>query len=188
MATNEEVKLLERQPGEQEEAWIAYLRYRELRAPRRKRHLSRNGGEAYQRILAWSKRFKWDERVRIYDSQLDAARRQGVQDAITSEVKAALQRHAKNAYAFNALVMKVQGAALKRVMEDEQVLELMEIRQLLDVVLQCARLLPSIQQEERNAMGVNPTLNLVLDKDLGSMSDEELQQFIRSAESLVGTR
>lgn len=188
MATNEEVKLLERQPGEQEEAWIAYLRYRELPNPRRKSHLSRNGGDAYKNILRWSKQFSWDERCRIYDTQLDAARRQGVQEAVTSEVKAVLQRHAKNAGAFNALVMKVHQTVLKRVMENEQLLAAMEIRQLLDIVLQCARLLPSIQQEERNAMGVNPTLNLVLDKDLGSMSDEELQQFIRSAEGLVSTR
>lgn len=186
-AKQKEIDPLARQPDETEAAWGAYLRYRDLPTPRRMRHLAMNGGVAYQNIRGWARKFKWKERVRIYDTQLDMVRRIAEQDALSQNVKEMLTRQARNAYAFGTIVMKLQQVTLERIVNDQSLLKNMDFSQLVDKVLQCARLLPALQQEERNAMGVNPTLNLVLNKDVGSMTDEELQQFIYSAESIISS-
>lgn len=189
MEAEEKINIADRQPDETEDAWNYYLLYRDLQHPRRKNALPScgAGGKSYANVLKWSKEYKWDERIRIWDSELDAIRRAATKQAAAEQIKATTQRHAKNAQAFGAVVMNIQATVLKRIKESPNLLETMDFSKLLDTMMTAARILPALQQEERNALGIHPALNLILEKDVTKMTDEELQQFIHTTESLAST-
>lgn len=188
MEPEKEINILDRQPNESEIAWMYYLRYRdEIEKPRRKSHLKCNGGDSYAKILKWSKEFKWDERCRIYDSELDKQKRDAAKKATFDNVKSTLSRHANNARAYGAITMTIQKKILELINKPEGgALDGIHILKLLDYGLQSARILPALQQEERNAMGINPLMSMVTDKEVSKMTDEELQQYISSLEGLAG--
>ena len=100
--STQEPCLWERQPKETEQAWAAFLAYRDLEPPRTVTAVAENLSKSRQLITTWKSRWFWDERVRAYDNEVQ---KQALAHAV-KERRKMYERHTN-------IAMRLQKAALE---------------------------------------------------------------------------
>ena len=65
--------LWERQPKESEQAWEAFLTYRDMEPPRKVQAVADKLSKSRQQITKFKVNWFWDERVRAYDNEIQNA-------------------------------------------------------------------------------------------------------------------
>lgn len=77
------LELYERQPTESDQAWEAFLKYRELGLQRSLAQVAQSLGKSVQLIERWSRTWSWRLRVTEWDRDLDRRRRQADLQAVS---------------------------------------------------------------------------------------------------------
>jgi len=70
----------ERQQGESEQAWEAFLTYRDMDPPRKVQAVASKLSKSRQQITKWKSAWSWEERARAYDNQIDREVKEKVVD------------------------------------------------------------------------------------------------------------
>ena len=96
----------ERQEGEGEKAYEAFLAYRDMGANRSVRAVGQKLGKSSTQIGKWSSRWKWVERCRAWDNQLQKEAKK----TAASELRKMYQRHTK-------IAMQLQNVAIMSLAE-----------------------------------------------------------------------
>lgn len=99
--TTQEPRLWERQPKETEQAWAAFLTYRDMEPPRTVTAVAANLSKSRQLITTWKSRWFWDERVHAYDNEVQKR----ALDHAVKERRKMYERHTN-------IAMRLQKAAL----------------------------------------------------------------------------
>ena len=81
----------ERQKGETEQAFEAFVIYRDLGLKRSNHEVCQRLSKSRQLISRWKSRYEWDERVRAYDNEME---RQAHAEAVKN-LKDMTKRHTK---------------------------------------------------------------------------------------------
>lgn len=100
--TTQEPCLWERQPKESEQAWEAFLTYRDMEPPRKVQAVADKLSKSRQQITKFKANWFWDERVRAYDNEIQ-------KEALAKAVK---ERQKMNERHTN-IAMRLQKAALE---------------------------------------------------------------------------
>lgn len=101
-SSSQEPNLWERQPKESEQAWRAFLTYRDvIDHPRTVQKVADALSKSRQAMVKLKSRWFWDERVRAYENEIQ---RQALSDAV-KERKKMNERHTR-------IAMQLQQAAL----------------------------------------------------------------------------
>lgn len=174
-----------RQPTESEAAWNAYQFYRD----NGRKFVAFKSSHTRRNAYTWSRKYKWRERIVAIDNMKESAIQAERINQARKEAEQTMRRHGANAQAYTAIMMKLHTSFLNKFKTDEDLkqLERMTAKELLQLIFQGARLIPALQEEERNARGIYPILSIRNDIDFSKMTDEELQQFIVQTTSLVGS-
>jgi hypothetical protein len=164
----------ERQPGESDEAWDAFRRYRdqgkdrsmprlasELIEERQEagvtpRPLATTGKGQLQRLKRWSSTFHWRERVESWDAELDRRTRE---DQI-NEIVEMRKRQARLAAAVANAAVQPALELLERLRERRATLDDMTVKELFQFTIQAGRILPGLAQNERVARGESAEVNV----------------------------
>lgn len=168
--------IFERLPREPEEAFFAFVKYRD--APLQERNIKRlfadKDDKFLNRVRKWRRDYNWDFRVDCWVAHLDAVKR----DAFRKEFEEAGKRQAQNARSYQAFTMTLHKEFFERLGDEEfrKQLRNLDMKDLIKEMINAARVLPMLQEEERKAMGINPTININVAQglDLTKLSDEEL--------------
>lgn len=100
--TTQEPCLWERQPKESEQAWEAFLTYRDMEPPRKVQAVADKLSKSRQQITKFKSAWFWDDRVRAYDNEIQ-------KEALA---KAVSERRKMNERHIN-FAMRFQKAALE---------------------------------------------------------------------------
>lgn len=111
MAKSEELELWERQPGESEKAFEAFVIYRDMGLQRGVRKVGDQLHKSLTLMSRWSSAYNWPERAAAWDREQDRI----VREAQQEEIKKMRKRHADLAY---VMLMKA-AKALKNMPDDE---------------------------------------------------------------------
>lgn len=100
----------ERQKGESDKAYEAFVTYRDMGADRSIRAVAQKLDKSRTQIGKWSSAWDWTERVRIYDNELETEVRakviKGRKDMTDRHIKIAMQLQKKALEALNSLEVK----------------------------------------------------------------------------------
>lgn len=150
-----ERKPWERLETEGPEAYRAFCIYRDLEADERvivNAYRIYAGRKAIKQISGyfqkWSYKFRWRERVQLYDDHLDSIRRK----AKEREIEKAAARHVKQCSNFGLLLNKVEKALLAR-METNPTLRGVATKDLIAQAIRGASIVPKLQEAEMTALG-----------------------------------
>ena len=97
--------LWERQEGESEAAWLAFLAFRDMEGKRTVAAVVKKCGKSRSLIDRWRKRWEWDKRILAYDNELQKA-------VFAEEVKGRREMN-KRQIGLSALLQKAAMEALK---------------------------------------------------------------------------
>ena len=100
----------ERQKGESDKAYEAFVTYRDMGTDRSIRAVAQKLDKSRTQIGKWSSAWNWTERVRIYDNELETEVRakaiKGRKDMTDRHIKIAMQLQKKALAALNSLDVK----------------------------------------------------------------------------------
>lgn len=171
-------ELWERQPKESEQAYYAFTLFRDQDAPRGLPAVvsactDAGHPKSYALIKRWSAAWFWRERARAWDMhQEEQVRRDQIR-----ATKTMARRQARDAEAFQALLIAPVEAALIRLQSDPKAREEfanLPLGDLIALALMTGRLFPRIAHAERMARGAPiQDLSQFLDGETGDLKDEE---------------
>lgn len=172
----------DRRAEESDEAWEAFVTYRDLPIPRSQRKCAEALGKSRQIVSTWSMRHGWVERCAAWDLEQDRQRREAMQ---RENVKAA-ERHARQMASFLGAGELFVVELMRRVREDENFLRAMPKDELLENLARLARVAPRLLVAERLARGMTTESVETRDADAararaGRMTDGELDAFLLGA-------
>lgn len=149
-------ELWERQPNESEEAWEAFVLYRELGDDRSLAKVCSVLGKSDTMLDRWSSRHRWTDRVQAWDRQLDRAVSAAAASAVAKATAGMAERHGTQAQLTLEAVLAPIRVAVKRLREDPRFvgdLTLMAPGDLMDLVAKMAKYVPTLIMAERIARG-----------------------------------
>lgn len=180
------LELWERRPAESDEAFEAFVVYRDMPLPRSQRGAAERLGKSRQLLSQWSMRHDWQDRVAAWDLEQDRQRR----EAMARENVEAGKRHAQIAAGALQAAARVNLAFLARLGDpgsQEAVLEKMGFTDLADLLVKVNRTIPRLVVAERLARGMSTesvehsgTIDTYRRKAEG-MTDAELDAFLAGA-------
>lgn len=156
----------ERQSGETQRAWQAFITYRDMPYDTRKRDkfgmlkhsigtrtlqktAEKLGHTNSQTVQAWSNKTQWYDRALAYDEYLDGIRRAAYADEVEELSKA----QARDIQALRTALMLPAQALLKKVIDDPQALDKLSktasIEELINMVRMAASAMPTLIKTER---------------------------------------
>lgn len=145
----------ERQPGESEEAFVAFATYRDLESPRSLREVAKACEKDPSLIGRWSSRYDWIVRVAAWDRQRDEARR-------NADLKARAEmgrRHGEHAMKLQEALMKPAEAIAKRwaeaAVDGKDPFEGINNLELINAAVRAARVYAQIGVFERLTRGLS---------------------------------
>lgn len=148
----------DRQPGETDPAWTAFVDYRDAGAGQRSQHkTARSLSCSRQTLAGWSTRHEWRKRVEAWDREQDRAKRRATIETVE---KVAKRQATSLDAAAAALVMPIQ-AYLQRIQMKRQQVGDGELwsdytdKQLAAEAQTAARLIPQLIQAERLVHGLS---------------------------------
>jgi hypothetical protein len=159
--------LWDRQPGEGDEAWEAFVTYRdsglEDGARRSTRRTARELDKSHTLIGQWSGNYEWQLRTQAFDRNLDAIKLKESADRI---VRAA-RRHGDHIEALTLALIAPVRAYLTKIQQQggsAQAFEGWTLRELQRAASESARLMPNLIQAERLVMGLATDKHEVVDE------------------------
>lgn len=170
----------ERQPGESNEAWQAFVAYRDMqldgRYLRSYRRVARDLGKSLSAISDHAARWQWQARVQAWDVEQDRAKTA----AMLAEREELGRRHAQLASGHLAALSLPMREVLRRAQDVPGFLEQLPAAALIRLEAQAARAVHQLTQAERLARGMN-TEGPPADGDAEDMrrkSDAELADYL----------
>lgn len=168
----------ERQPGESDQAWEAFLLYRDMShedtGPKKKRRLATVAdklGKSVKLIERWSRNWGWVERCREYDNELQ---RIGME-----ETRSAVKQMLKTHIAFAQALQKKALQALSRLDEDD-----MSARNILDYLAQGI----ALERQARIETAEMSSPNASKDSPLAVLEEPENSAMLQLVDSLHAAR
>ena len=164
----------ERQQGESSKAFEAFVIYRDMGADRTLTAVAEKLQKSYTLVRRWKERWRWPERVRAYDNDLEkAARAKAVKDR-----KDMISRHIKIA----TDLQDKACAALKNM--DPQVMSPKDIKEILKMATDLERLNREIDETESGAGAKeNNLLEALQDQTMEDIDTDDLPELQQTAES-----
>lgn len=160
------VNTWDKQIGEPEDAWTAFYRYRDTKAPRPSLgDFAETIGRPHARVRAWATVYGWDARILGWDQHVDGAR----QAVTVTAVQAMAAQHIEIAREGLAVVRTAIGKMAEDMTTEFGRLKAQEIARLLDV---CSKL-------ERLSRG--EATERVEGADYSGLSDQDLADLERIA-------
>jgi hypothetical protein len=153
----------EMQRGESDNAFHAFVTYRDLGGTRSLEEAARALGKHKKQLEKWSIRWQWVNRCAAWDAYLDGVRRDEAALAAREEVRRMYERHgAQTQAAIQALMIPVM-ALLRRMREPETAAVFADMREadvlsLLSLARSSASLLPNLMAAERLVRGEPATI------------------------------
>lgn len=149
-------ELWEHQPNESEEAWEAFVMYRELGNERNLTKVAEILGKTVGMMEQWSARHRWVIRAEAWDRELDRAKQDAARAAVSKAAETMGTRHATAAQMTLEAVLSPIRVAVKRLREDPRFvndLTTMDPIDLLNLVTKMAKFVPALVIAERLARG-----------------------------------
>lgn len=165
----------ERQKGDGNQAWAAFVIYRDMGPTRSLRAVCSDMGKDIGQMGRWSSRHNWKARVTAFDREQDRiARMVMIDKAIRMG-----ERHADEAIELAKDLMVYPRALLAKLDKDPTAIEKLEeeeVGDLMAMVIACSKVLPAIWQAERVARGYSnetPPLPTADDPDMKRDNPED---------------
>ncbi len=140
----------DRQPGEGDEAWEAFVLYRDMGARRSQESVGGKLGKSRQLMSRWSAEHGWVARAGAWDREQDRVRR----EAHLEEIAEMSRRHATEARALQTAILRPAHELLRRLQANELDLTSVKVSALIEMALAAARAYPGAAGMERLARGV----------------------------------
>ena len=151
----------ERRPGEGQEAFAAFARYRGMGSERSTARVAQEFGKSKRLIERWSSRWDWVRRAAEWDRVLDRARRETHLRAITEMA----ERHAKMAVA-------VQGRVITRLNQlDPAELSPSDLIRWFEISVKIERLSRGEPTESTQLVGADDSTNRPCERNLAILTD-----------------
>ncbi|MGE3404356.1 MAG: hypothetical protein AB7K63_17325 [Vicinamibacterales bacterium] len=145
-----ELEPWERQPGESEKAYAAFLAYRNLESGKRSIvKAAKAVGKSYHLLCRWSAQWSWLQRVGDYDRDLERQAHALVAKEIVDYRKRAAQQ-ARN----KAQILALPDTAIAQLLnKDREALASLSVGELLSLAIKAGQALPNILKAEALALG-----------------------------------
>lgn len=168
-------KTWERQPGESEKAYEAFVIYRDLGIDRTITAVANELSKSRQLIERWKSKYNWSERVRMYDNELE---KQAMAKAV-KERRAMTERHIK-------IAMQMQKKALEALKElNEKNMSPRDIKEYIKLATELERL-NRIDSTLKNEGEVRTESEIKTNTlDLSILSDNELEVLNELADKII---
>lgn len=177
----------DRLPEENSYAYRIFSHYLRQAVPRHVKQIFATENKtrpcSYATAAKYCNKYNWIERAAAYDDNIEIQKRTTLEreqlEQYRKDVKDMLKRQATAAQAYGSALVKMHEAFFRRIQGDPKLLDTLPVETLVRLIIRGASALPSIQEAERVARGVNPTLNLnMAEFDPSKMTNEELLGFI----------
>lgn len=122
--------IFERQPGETDQAWEAFVMYRDGGSDRSLTKVAQTVGKERTLMGTWSSRWSWVKRSQAWDKHLDDVRRKSMEKAAATMA----ERHANQAMLVQNVLQRPLAALAKHLQGDPKALDKMTAKELFALV------------------------------------------------------
>lgn len=139
----------ERQPKENEWAFLAFNLYKDIGVDRTVAKVARQLGKSESHCYMMHHKWKWTERAQAWDDEVQRKKNEATIKAAQDMAK----RHASMSMAYQAPFLSMAKIAIDKIKADEDDFKEMEIDKFLKVFIDFAKTLDTITGVERKARG-----------------------------------
>ena len=169
---NSDRALWERQQGESEKAFEAFVTYRDLGPARSLTKVSQELNKSRTLLGRWSSRWRWVHRTAAWEVEQDRFRR----NAQLQEIAEMSRRHARQAQRGLGAVSDLQDTFLRRLQDSgQEAFADLSDGDLMGLAMRGMRLIEPLSKVERKARGLPDSWVMI-----AAMSDEQLTAFVYS--------
>lgn len=149
----------ERQDDEGDEAWAAFVKYRDAGSERSIRSVAQELSKSATLLSRWNSQWSWRKRVVEYERHQDNLKRQAAEKTL----KEMAERQAKQAQLMQMALSQPSTAFLKKLQQNPQMLDALTAQELLELIARNAAPFKSAVDIERTARGADAVQEVEVD-------------------------